>query len=490
VTYRTTRFLALAAALTVGATACDQNTTNLDNPGQNPDGPATLKVLLTDAPADYIAGAWVDIGEVQLLPMDGGAPITLSTDGTDGMVNLLDLQDGATTQIAEAEIDAGEYHQLRLIVESAEVELIDGYTFPDGSKIKTLKVPSGAQTGIKLNLWSAESTETDDEDAGVWIIPGETVLVLDFDVNQSFRIQGNPETPAGIKGMHFQPTLRVTARDVAGSISGIISAADDSIALTNLTVTADPTGPATVPGYQTLTATALTDGTGAYTILFLVPGDYDVTVDAGAGFFSNPLSVPVTVGEAEDILGIDFLIDETGSISGTVSDASGTLDVDGITVTADDGSNTLTTTTASDGSYSFGDLLPGDYAVTVDAPAGYFSTPDVADVSVGASEDVVGVDFVLDQAASIAGVVTAADDSIAVNDLTVTATNDADANVEFSVQTGADGTYTLTGVVPGDYTVTVAVPAGFATTPASEAVTVAAGDAVADIDFDVDESGG
>lgn len=289
------------AALTLAA--CDDGGTGLDDN-------ARVRVLLTDAPADYIAEAWVDIGAVQLIPVgdEDGAPITLTEDGTDGLVDLLQLQNTATTELANLEIEAGNYSQLRLIVESAEVELKDGFEFNDGTTRKSLVVPSGAQTGLKLNLRPADS---DDDGAGVWIADGETVLVLDFDVSQSFVIQGNPETPAGINGVLFKPTLRVIVEDVAASISGTVTAASDSINVEGLTVTAEPVDDAEgLEFFQTTTATGTTAADGSYTIHFLVPGGYTVTVGVPDGFETTPASVDATVGEAEGVTGVDFSVDE------------------------------------------------------------------------------------------------------------------------------------------------------------------------------------
>jgi hypothetical protein len=305
--------IALMTALLVGVAACDDAGTSVSGDS------ATLKVLLTDAPSDYVAAAWVDIGAVQLVPGEGdgeeneGGIITLVEDATEGYVDLLELQGTATAQLAELEIEAGTYSQLRLIVDSAEVELVDGYQFNDGGTSKTLFVPSGAQTGIKLNL-EGSNGEGDGTAGGVEIAPGETVLVLDFDVNQSFVIQGNPESPAGINGMLFTPTLRVVVNDVAGSIAGTVTAAADSMNVVGLTVTAEPLGDGTLEAYQTRTATATTDSAGAYTIHYLVPGDYSVSVAADSGFVGEPASTDVTVGEAADVTGIDFeIVEDAGT---------------------------------------------------------------------------------------------------------------------------------------------------------------------------------
>ncbi len=174
-------------------------------------GEALVQVLLTDAPADYIAEAWVWISRVYLIagdqePEEGPPFIDLFNDPDEPlMYDLLTLRDGITADMTgEVEIPAGVYNQLRMIVADAEVTLIDGYTFRDGTTTRGLQIPSGAQTGIKVNLNGAVVAETGTLN---------TILV-DFDVDQNFVIQGNPETPAGIQGILFTPMLRELSRTV------------------------------------------------------------------------------------------------------------------------------------------------------------------------------------------------------------------------------------------------------------------------------------
>ena len=176
--------------------------------GVGVDDRATVRVLLTDAPADYIEAAMVDIGLIELIPVGDGGPVTLVEDGTPDLVNLLLLNDEVTMLLADVTIPAGTYAQLRLIVDEASVELKDVYEFNGGGVTMDLQVPSGAETGIKLNLGVADGDDT----GPLVIAPGETlVLLVDFDVDESFVIQGDPETPAGINGVLFTPTISVTA---------------------------------------------------------------------------------------------------------------------------------------------------------------------------------------------------------------------------------------------------------------------------------------
>lgn len=173
------------------------------------DGAGRVQILLTDAPSDYIETAEVWISRVYLLPgendaVDGPGFVDLFNDPNDPhWFDLLTLRDGITAELSELEdVPEGRYRQLRLIVDSARVTLASGYHFNDGSSTRRLMVPSGAQTGIKVQL--AEPVESEDG--------SETILVVDFDVDQNFVIQGNPETPAGINGILFTPVLTEKSR--------------------------------------------------------------------------------------------------------------------------------------------------------------------------------------------------------------------------------------------------------------------------------------
>lgn len=251
-------------------------------------GDARVRIQLSDAPSDIFASAVVDIGRIELIRA-GGSAVVLTQDG--GTHDLLELQNGVTADLASLDIESGRYLQLRLIVTGATVTLASGLTFSDGSTSRALTVPSGAQSGIKINL-------RDGGNAGIELVDGETIFVVDFDVSQNFVIQGNIGTPAGITGVTFTPLVRASVRDIAGSIAGTVTLA--GAALADATVRATLTNPGTMEALETDEATAVTAADGTYRIWFLAPGTYNVTVDGRAGTQS------VVVAEGQAVTGISF----------------------------------------------------------------------------------------------------------------------------------------------------------------------------------------
>ena len=176
----------LLVALAAGLGAC-----------QGTGGPqlSRVTVWLTDAPGiDMIESAQVTISTVYLVGTDGTARDTLATDA--GVFDLLDLQNGLKAFLGTATIAAGDYEQLRLVVTAATITLKTGFTFSDGTSTRDLKVPSGPETGIKVNFGGP-----------VHITSPATNLTIDFPVDQNFVFTGGTTSPNGVL---FKPTLHGT----------------------------------------------------------------------------------------------------------------------------------------------------------------------------------------------------------------------------------------------------------------------------------------
>lgn len=234
-----------------------------------------VTALLSDAPNPGIASATVWVSRVYLV--GGDSAVNIST--TPAQYDLLSLQGGVTAALGSSLIPVGDYEQLRLVVDSARITLAGGATFSDGSNSRMLMVPSGMQSGIKVNFGGP-----------VHVAPGQTVLVVDFDASRSFVFTGAGPSPTGAL---FKPVLHATAQDVAGSVSGMVAPDTAHARLF------------AIAGASDTVASTAADSTGAYTLLFLPPGSYTVAATA-TGFKSATQAV--TVGAAQHVTGVNFTL--------------------------------------------------------------------------------------------------------------------------------------------------------------------------------------
>lgn len=210
----------------------------------------TLKVSITDDPfpIDFIDEANVTIIKVEIRMKNdtsGNSYMTLMEDTLE--YNLLDLRNGVIAELLELEIPVGSYDLIRLYVDKASISIKEGDTYE-------LKVPSGSQTGIKVFVNPAIQIE-----GGL-----TSELLLDFNLDKSFVLKGNLNTPAGINGFNFKPVIRAVNISTSGTLEGIVS--DTSLlALENASVW--------IMQDSTI-ATAYTDSTGFYAMPGILAGVY------------------------------------------------------------------------------------------------------------------------------------------------------------------------------------------------------------------------
>ncbi|WP_430973592.1 DUF4382 domain-containing protein [Sunxiuqinia rutila] len=244
-------------ALSTLFVACSQDDNNIENL----DGKGRLTVNITDAPfpIDIVDKTVVTIDRLSIGSAaegeDEGNFLVLSEEERE--IDLLDLTHGVTLELASVDIDAGTYDEIRLHVVDAKVLLKDGTEFD-------LKIPSGSSSGLKIKIAPAVTIEE-----GL-----ESTVLLDFDVSKSFVMQGNMNTPAGIKGFLFKPVIRCVFEGFTGQIEGTVTDTS-AVVLPNALVKVWNLTPEMEP--DTVVTSGFTNETGYYKIIGLPEGTYHLT---------------------------------------------------------------------------------------------------------------------------------------------------------------------------------------------------------------------
>ncbi len=134
-----------------------------------PSSPTRLVVYMHDQPAQY---QQVNI-DLQSVEFKGSGGDNMVLDGNyAGIYNLLDLQNGLDTLIADTVVNYGALTQIRLILGPNNTVMVDNVLHP-------LQTPSAEQSGLKINVQSALS--------GL----DSLVLNIDFDAHESVVETGN-----------------------------------------------------------------------------------------------------------------------------------------------------------------------------------------------------------------------------------------------------------------------------------------------------------
>jgi RHS repeat-associated protein len=279
----------------------------------------------------------------------------------------------------------------------------------------------------------------------------------------------------------------------------------------------------------TALATATTASDGSYSFASLAPGSYTVkvqqksdygfsaqdvgsgsneSIDSDAAVSSGETSATVSSGSATAIDAGEY---QYGSITGIVwNDAnadglrSGESGLSGVNVwlyagtSGTSGTALATATTASDGSYSFASLAPGNYTVKVQQKSGYgFSAQDVGSnsndtidsdvsasgsnlgettsavtVSSGSATAIDAGEYVASVTTSISGLVWKDSDGDGIQDVGETGlsgvsvwiysgTSGASGTLVTSTTTDSAGHYSFAGLSSGAYSLLVEKPSGY-----------------------------
>jgi hypothetical protein len=235
--------------------SCSKKSTSPDKGG--------ISVYLTDAPANFDS---VNIVVTQVsVHMAGNDSLNgwQTISDTTAYYDLLNLRNGAEVLFANHELPAGQYTQIRLIIGNGSNVVVDGVTYP-------LTIPSGMQTGIKLN-----HTFT--------IVKGEVYqLLLDFDADRSIIQTGTDQ-------YQLKPVIRTVPVLLSGDIKGVVIPHAVSILTTS--------------GSDTISVTEADTSTGFFKIAGLLAGSYDLkfTPESVSYADSTLYNVNVTAGQTTDL---------------------------------------------------------------------------------------------------------------------------------------------------------------------------------------------
>jgi len=160
-----------------------------------------LSLALTDAPVDSLQSVVVTVTGVSIKPANGSAfTVPFSTPK---VIDMLDLQNGAVeTLLDDYKLDAGTYSWIRLELSTAAGDL---YVVDDLGGMVGLTIPSGFQTGLKLNH------------EFVIAQGGDANFTIDFDLRKSMT------KPNGQADYFLKPSLRLIDNASVGTLSGQVS---------------------------------------------------------------------------------------------------------------------------------------------------------------------------------------------------------------------------------------------------------------------------
>ncbi len=259
---------ALASVVALGIAACGGG-----GSGSDPGATGTLRLSLTDAPACGYDNVWVTVEKVRVhasgaaAETDGGwSEVVLATPQR---IDLLTLTNGTLQPLGQTTLPAGKYTQMRLVLGSTAPAGSPAGTLansikPTGGAEVALTTPSALQSGLKMNI---------DID-----VPADKVadFAIDFDACKSFVKAGNSGQ------YHLKPVL---------SVIPILSDAGQRIVGYLDTPMAGASVSAQQNGVPARTTTA--DATGKFVLYPVLPGSYDLVVNATGRVIAVMTGVPV-----------------------------------------------------------------------------------------------------------------------------------------------------------------------------------------------------
>lgn len=256
-------------------------------------GDSRLRLDVTDAPVDDATEVVIEFTGVEL-ERAGGQRLNFDY-ASPRRIDLLDLTGVESAAILDEPVPSGDYAWVRLKVNTSRTQADSFIRLADGS-VHPLFVPSGAESGLKLNGGIRVPEE------------GTGAFTIDFDLRRSVHEPQN----AG-DAYFLRPVLRLVDSGQVGAIRGSVAA---SLVVAGCTpavyawsgsgVTPDDAGGTTPPYDSAIVELDAATGAWLYTLGFLPPGAYTLAFTCEAALddpatndtiaFGPPRNVTVTTG--------------------------------------------------------------------------------------------------------------------------------------------------------------------------------------------------
>ncbi|MED4452355.1 carboxypeptidase regulatory-like domain-containing protein, partial [Metabacillus fastidiosus] len=242
----------------------------------------------------------------------------------------------------------------------------------------------------------------------------------------------------------------------AAAISGTIINQANGTAIPNATVTLLQNG--------NPVATTASNSSGLYSFTNVTPGSYTISVNNPPNF--SPNSVNINVANGQSLTQNIFLTPVPSTIQGTITSNGNPIPNATVTLTNNSGILISQTTTNVAGSYSFENIPPSSYTVSVLENTFQSQTRGVI---TGPGQTVTANFTLQPNPGSITGTVTNALTSASIAGATVQLLNNQGVFLDSTI-TNSNGAYTFAGLAPAQYLVRASAP-DFGTNTVSSSVT-------------------
>jgi hypothetical protein len=204
----------MRAAITVVAISMAFGVGACGGGGGDSGGTGQLSLAVTDAPVDDASSVVVQFRGVAFKRAGSAPEVVQNLAPSPRQLDLLQYQGGRAALLLDGTtLPAGDYEWVRLIIDN-ESGVRDSYVVLRGGEECELRVPSGSESGLKLNRGFTLPVD------------GSVALTIDFDLRKSIHAppgqRGSAE--ACTQGYLMRPTLRIVDDANVGAIAGHVDA--------------------------------------------------------------------------------------------------------------------------------------------------------------------------------------------------------------------------------------------------------------------------